>query len=128
MKASYMLAFQSGYITSDRRALVIDFGALLARPSRGVQSHFPRQVKAFSKAAAEACNKTNLLVCLAALYAQPTLTDADVQEIDHLDDFLTEIILTADKKMHRMTRCPSSKVLHQAYRIHLYCLLRLSAA
>jgi len=106
------------------------FGHKLPDPTtpqqRGVNSNTKTTVKRFSKMVVEGFLKYELFDKIYALAAQPSFMDEDHNELELIDEYITLVILKADKQCRRLNQAPWSADLHHAYLQHRYWVLQLS--
>jgi len=70
--------------------------------------------------------KHDLFDQIYALAANQTFTDTNHQELEKINEFITAVIVKADKQCRRLNQAPWSSDLHNAYLHHRYWVLRLS--
>jgi len=124
------------YLSGDHRALILDFDSRIlfghepppARHvyQRGARSNALPTVTKFSKLVGEACDQASLNERITDMEHLPGLTEIDKQLLNAIDNELTKILVTADRKCQRFNAYPWTPAMHTTYLEHRYWALRFS--
>jgi len=124
-------------IKGDHRLLGLDFhadilfGSQPNQPSpgllRGINSRHEEHVHTFSKRVVKQCNRHQLAERTAALLDKHTLSETDLEELEHIDKTITKVLIQADQQWRPLSSTPWSPTLRTAYLIHRYWSLTFTA-
>ncbi len=94
--------------------------------SHGVYSNAYPTVRKFNDDVAAACEKQGLFQAARILSHKYTFTPSNHAEMERIDQALTAILVTTDRKFAKHKNTPWSPELHQAFLTHCYWRIRLT--
>jgi len=123
------------HLTSDHRALILNFDScilfgnappMMYLPSkRGVSSNAIPTVTKFCKLVSKASDATHINERITAIENLKELNNHARDLLNHIDNDLTRILVTADKHCRKLNSCPWSLDLHKAFLNHKFWTIRL---
>jgi len=107
------------------------FGNMPATPVMGMiwglNSNHKQHFQIFCKEVIKKCNQLQLAEWIDALQPKPTLTDADILELESVNALLTKILVKANQKCCPTSNIPWSPAVQNAFLKHCYWTLKLAA-
>jgi len=123
------------HLTGNHQALILNFDSRIlfgnAPPTmylpskRGVSSNAIPTVTKFCKLVGEASDAAHINEQITAIEKLTELNNHARDLLNHIDNDLTRILVTADKCCRKLNSCPWSINLHKAFLDHKYWTIRL---